>query len=342
MKPFERGRFAPSTTGRVHPGTLLAALLCWLDARSTGARVLLRLEDLDRERTKPGYVESMERDLAWFGLEWDGRSIQSENRERYEGALETLVREGRVYACDCSRAKIRAAGRRAPDGSFAYPGTCRRQTLSLDRWRWIDSPLRLRLEAREIEWTDESGLDFSGDPAGLFGDPILRRRDGAFAYHFASVLDDAAAGVDRIVRGRDLAPATSLQIALQAEFGFERPAYRHHGLLLEQAGGKGPGEGPAAEGEVKFSKLHGAVALDELRRKYTAPELCGALAGFVGLVPPGSVCRPADLITDFDWRTVRREDVVLGWDEGEGLTLLGDRPWLCSESDEQPCELRSC
>lgn len=203
---FKIGRFAPSTTGRVHPGTLIAGLLCWLDARSSGARVVLRLEDLDQERTKSGYVEKMERDLEWFGLDWDSRSLQSENQERHEMAFEGLVRNGRVFACDCSRAEIRASGHRAPDGSYRYPGSCRAKTVTAARWREVDRPLRLRLDVREFTLSDESGLDLSGDATKLFGDPILRRRDGAYSYHFASVLDDAEAGVDRVVRGRDLAP----------------------------------------------------------------------------------------------------------------------------------------
>ncbi|HEB88144.1 MAG TPA: hypothetical protein ENI85_01100 [Deltaproteobacteria bacterium] len=308
------GRFAPSTTGRAHPGTLLAALLCWLDARSSGARVLLRLEDLDRERTKPGHVEAMERDLDWFGLDWDGRSRQSENRERHEEILERLVREGRVYACDCSRTRIRMAGRRAPDGGFAYPGTCRSQVVSPDRWRGCERPLRLRIESREIEWSDENGSTLSGDPVRLFGDPILRRRDGAIAYHLATVLDDAAAGVDRVVRGRDLMPVTILQIALQQDLGLARPAYRHHCLFLEKAEA-----GSDADGQTKLSKLHGAVDVAALRERYEAEALCGALASFVGLVPAGTVCRPRDLIADFDWSRVSKEDVVLAWDARDGL-----------------------
>jgi glutamyl-Q tRNA(Asp) synthetase len=305
---FKCGRFAPSTTGRVHPGTLLAALFCWLDARSRGGKVVLRLENLDRERTKPGYVEAMGRDLEWFGLDWDSRSLQSENTERYETALETLIDDGRVYSCDCSRAQIRAVGRRAPDGGHCYPGTCRERTVSLAEWHEIDRPLRLRLDPHGISLRDESGLDLSGDAEKLFGDPILRRRDGAYAYHFASVLDDSEIGVDRVVRGRDLAPSTVLQVALQRELALETPSYRHHCLFLERAG-------------AKLSKLHGAVDVDALRQSYDSSELCGLLASFVGLVPVGTVCRPADLVDDFDWSRVCTEDVELRWTAGEGLLL---------------------
>ncbi len=307
---YNRGRFAPSTTGRAHPGTLLAALLCWLDARHIGAEVILRLEDLDRERTKPGYVDQLERDLAWFGLDWSARTLQSDARERHGQALDRLVREGRVYGCDCSRATVRAVGRPAPDGSHAYAGTCRAQRVRVDGWRDDPRPLRLHLDSRMIELHDESGEDLSGNAAKLFGDPILRRRDGAFAYHFASVLDDASAGVDRVVRGRDLAPSTILQVALQQTLGLATPRYRHHCLFLERRGDK-------------LSKLHGAVDVETLRTRYSGEELCGTLASFVGLVSPGTSCRPVDLVADFDWARVCRGDVELRIRENGGLSLAG-------------------
>jgi glutamyl-Q tRNA(Asp) synthetase len=297
---FKCGRFAPSTTGPAHPGTLVAALLCWLDARSRSAEIVLRLEDLDQERTKAGYLEAMERDLAWFGLDWDARVVQSENRERHESALESLVAEGRIYACECSRAEIREGGRRAPDGSYRYPGTCRSRSVSSSDWRDVDLPLRLRLEPRAMSLADEGGLDLSGDAFALFGDPLLRRRDGAFAYHFASVLDDSASGVDRVVRGRDLAHSTLVQVALQAELGLDTPTYRHHCLLLERSGDK-------------LSKFHGAVGVEELRARYRADELCGLLASFIDVAPAGTVCRPADLVEAFDWKGVRNDDVEVGW-----------------------------
>ncbi len=300
------GRFAPSTTGRAHPGTLLAALLCWLDARSRKAPVALRLEDLDPERSSPLLVEGMERDLAWFGLDWDACERQSEQRERYEAVLERLVDEGRVYACDCSRARIREASVLAPDGSYRYPGHCRGRVVSRADWRARADPLRLRLEGPPIELRDESGLDLSGDAAKAFGDPLLRRRDGAYAYHFVSVVDDAAQRVGRVVRGRDLAPSTMLQVALQRLLGLPMPRYRHHCLFLERSG-------------EKLSKLHGAISIEALRSRHDAAALCGAIASQVGLVPVGTHCSPTELIAEFDWARVSPQDVELAWDERDGL-----------------------
>lgn len=311
MTPSVRGRFAPSTTGRAHPGTLLAALLCWLDARSKGGEVWLRLEDLDRTRTKPGQRAAMEQDLAWFGLDWEGVEIQSESEHRYEERLDRLAEAGRLYACRCSRAQIREAGSPAPDGSFRYPGTCRARSLSKQDWRKVEGAIRMRLESSEVDLRDDSGLDLSGDPAEIFGDPLVRRRDGAYAYHLTSVIDDEALGINRVVRGRDLAPSTNLQVALRLDFGGTVPSYRHHLLLLEASGGK-------------FSKFHGAVDLPRLRERYEGDQLCGLLAGFAGLVPAGVRCRPADLVADFDWARVATEDVALEWSAAEGLGLARD------------------
>jgi glutamyl-tRNA synthetase/glutamyl-Q tRNA(Asp) synthetase len=324
---FTRGRFAPSTTGHAHPGTLLAGLLCWLDARSQGAQVELRLEDLDGSRARPEFIAAMPEDLAWLGLDWDDVSRQSEHRSRYEAVLDSLVEQGRVYACDCSRARIREAGVRAPDGSYRYPGSCRANRVTREEWRTVERPLRLRWNDVVVELMDESGADLSGDPAALFGDPLLKRRDGAFSYHFASVVDDAASGVDRVVRGRDLAPSTTLQVGLQQVLGYPTPRYRHHCLLLESVG-------------AKLSKLHGAVDMRELRGQYEADELCGLLASFVGLVPPGRRCRPGDLAESFRWDRVGEEDVPLTWSASEGLCLgarraSGDPAWsLVSSRDD--------
>ncbi|MEZ7981087.1 MAG: glutamate--tRNA ligase family protein [Myxococcota bacterium] len=315
--PFARGRFAPSTTGPAHPGTLLAALLCWLDARSAGAEVVLRLEDLDLDRTKPGYVDGLRRDLEWFGLEWDEIVVQSHAQERHETALVEWIREGRVYACECSRSEIRAAGRLAPDGSHAYPGTCRARRVTVGDWRNESQALRLELPSEWIELRDETGADLSGDAAADFGDPILRRRDGAFSYHFVSVLDDAAERIDRVVRGRDLMPTTRLQVALRKLLGLSVPSYRHHCLFLERRG-------------EKLSKLHGAVDIETLRQHYDAEGLCGRLAELVGLGKTltgsagGLHCRPDDLVSGFEWAQVRSEDRALVWDGTRLISELKD------------------
>jgi glutamyl/glutaminyl-tRNA synthetase len=275
--------------------------------------VLLRLEDLDRERTKPGYVDALRRDLEWLGLEWDGVVLQSDRRLQHEAAIERWVDHGRIYACECSRSLLRKEGRRAPDGSLIYPGTCRARRVDRAHWRAERRPLRVRLDDVEVTISDGSGADLSGWPLREFGDPIVRRRDGVHAYHLVSVVDDDLDGVDRVVRGRDLMPSTVLQAALRGLLGLAVPSYHHHCLLLERHGGK-------------LSKLHGAVGCDELRERYAAEELVGCLAHAVGLISEPTRCRPEDLVADFDWDRVSQYDVEMGWNQTEGLTVAATDP----------------
>jgi glutamyl-tRNA synthetase/glutamyl-Q tRNA(Asp) synthetase len=295
----EVARYAPSTTGRAHPGTLLAGLLCWLDARSRGARLLLRLEDLDPQRCRPEYADAMRDDLAWIGLDFDEVSLQSESAGAHEAAIAALAESGRLYPCRCSRSHLRAHGEPTPDGGFRYPNTCRGRPLAD---AGPDDALRVRLDPGLVEVRDETREDLSQDVSAAFGDPIVRRRDGGVAYHLASVVDDAGDGVTRIVRGRDLATTTATQVALRRLLGLQpEPVYRHHLLLLERRGDK-------------LAKLHGSVSVLELREVYDGEGLCGLLAHAAGLVAEPQPLRPDDLVEDFDWRRVGARDRVLTWD----------------------------
>lgn len=281
------GRFAPSTTGPAHPGTLLAALLCWLDARSQEGRVLLRLEDLDRARSNPDRVAAMEDDLAWLGLDWDERILQSEQSRQHEHALDRLEQLGVLYPCRCSRADLKAHGERAPDGGWRYPGTCRDRRLPSAGWRSVEGALRARQES-------------TSDVGASFGDPIVRRRDGAVAYVLATVADDAHSGVTRVVRGRDLEAATATQVALQQQLGFATPHYRHHLLLLEESGGK-------------LAKLHGSVGTPELRKVTDGRALTGWLAWAAGLQAEPDAVAPDELIAAFSWDRVGERDRLVRW-----------------------------
>jgi len=296
-------RFAPSTTGRAHPGTLLAALLAWLDARQRGARFLLRLEDLDPERSRPEWSLHMREDLAWLGLDFDAVEEQHGFAERHAAALDRLAALGVLYPCACTRSRIRAESDPALGRGGRYPNLCRGRTLPPGGWRTSDEPLRVALPAGRIEPRDEGGLDLAQDPAAELGDPIVRRRDGALAYQLAVVVDDAASFVSRVVRGHDLAASTATQVALQRLLGLPEPVYRHHLLLLEERGGK-------------LAKLHGAVGADALRGVYRAPALVGFLAFACGLRPAPAPATPAELLRDFDWARVAREDRVVRSDNG--------------------------
>jgi glutamyl/glutaminyl-tRNA synthetase len=239
--------------------------------------------------------------LERLGLDWDGVSLQSSSAERHIEALEALARTGRIYACRCSRSEVRHAGLRAVDGGWRYPGTCRARVIGPDELEDCDAALRLRLDDAEVEPHDEGGLELRQNPLRALGDPVLRRRDGACAYHLASVVDDAALGVTRIVRGRDLAATTATQVVLQDLLGHASPTYRHHLLLLERQG-------------KKLAKLHGSVGWDELRAHYAPDRLCGWLAGTCGLQPDTRATTPQQLLGRFDWSRVRADDVLVRWD----------------------------
>ncbi len=288
-------RFAPSTTGEAHPGTLLSALLVWYDARARGGRVLLRLEDLDTTRVKPAWADQLVDALAWLGISFDATIVQSRNAPVHEAALDALAAQGRLYPCTCSRA-ARTGGRRAPDGGWAYANTCRGTPLPPGGWREVKDNLRAQLSDSRISLVDESGRDLSQVAAIEMGDPIVRRKDGVIAYQLAVVSDDAISDITDIVRGRDIAPSTATQVGLQQLLGYPTPRYRHHFLLLEPQG-------------EKLAKLHGSIPFSQLRARYTGPELHALLMRAAGQVEGVS---PAT----FDWSRVPREDVVVRWDEG--------------------------
>ena len=301
-------RFAPSTTGYAHPGTLLSGLLCWLHARALGAPTILRLENLDPDRCRPEYHHAMIEDLAWFGLDWDERVTQSDRTPAHEAALDVLADRGLLYPCSCSRARIKTLGRPAPDGGFAYDNHCRQRRLPPGGWRACTEPVRLRLPDTRIQCADQGGLMLDQQPAMELGDPVVRRRDRAMAYHLAVVVDDADAGIREIIRGRDLAPAAPVQMLIHHLLDLPVPAYRHHFLLLEHHGGK-------------LAKLHGAVDTQTLRRHFEPEALVGQIAHWAGLLEHPEPCRPSDLIANFSWTRIRVNDLTVTWDGRQLLAI---------------------
>ena len=250
------GRFAPSPTGLLHAGSLVAALASWLDARAHGGRWWVRIEDLDTARNVAGAAEAIVTQLERCGLSPDGVVRQSERTGLYAAALRKLETEGRAYACACSRRDLAlavAAPVSARDGAGAepiYPGTCR-AGLGTRTARSV----RLRVggdEGRDgeasIAWTDRRLGPQRQDVAGTVGDFVLKRADGVFAYQLAVVVDDADQGVTDVVRGEDLADSTARQIFLQRLLGVPTPRYLHTPLVRT-------GDG------AKLSKQTGAAAL---------------------------------------------------------------------------------
>jgi glutamyl-Q tRNA(Asp) synthetase len=228
------GRFAPSPTGPLHFGSLVAALASWLDARRHGGRWLVRIEDLDPPREVPGAANAILRALEAFALHWDGPVLyQSARHEAYQAVLEHLRREGHAYNCGCTRREIAASGGPGLDGPV-YPGTCRDGLPAGRRPRAV----RLRTAPGTIEFPDRAQGRVRQDVAREVGDFVIRRADGLFAYQLAVVVDDAHQGITHVVRGADLLDSTPRQILLQRLLGLPTPAYLHHPLVMTPQGEK--------------------------------------------------------------------------------------------------------
>ena len=254
------GRFAPTPSGPLHSGSLLAAVGSYLSARQANGRWLLRIEDLDRNRIVPGVAEQMLRTLEAFGFEWDGIvEFQSHRIPNYELALERLSAAGLCYACRCSRSQI-AAQSLEPGEELVYQGTCRNDPEASQgphalRFRTVALPA-------EVDFVDRLQGPVREDCHHKAGDFVIRRRDCFFAYHLAVVVDDELQGVTEVVRGCDLLSSTARQILLQQALGYRTPAYAHLPLLLE------------ADGQ-KLAKSRHAVPLDAAR---AGPALWEALS----------------------------------------------------------------
>ncbi|MCL6698937.1 tRNA glutamyl-Q(34) synthetase GluQRS [Sphingomonas sp. NSE70-1] len=235
-------RFAPSPSGRLHLGHAYSAALGHELARSSGGQFLLRIEDLDLGRCRPEFVGGIIEDLDWLGLGYDGEAIvQSERTDVYAQALEALKARGLVYACFCTRAEI-AQSLTAPHGDAGsqYPGTCRR--LPDDPERRASTPHCWRLDSAKAlamaglpGWTEHDGTLFASRESD-FGDAILARKDAPSSYHLSCVVDDAASGVNLVVRGEDLRPSTPTQRLLQSLLGLPEPTYFHHPLITHDDG----------------------------------------------------------------------------------------------------------
>ena len=228
------GRFAPSPTGPLHFGSLVAAVASFLDARAQNGRWLVRIEDLDRPRVIPGMADAHLRTLERFGLHWDGAVLyQSQDTERYTAALARLEAAGWLYACTCTRAAVAQAGLAGPEG-YRYPGTCRtRAGLPAAPVAW-----RVRVAQGPIAWHDIVQGPQCHALDALCGDFVLRRADGIIAYQLAVVVDDAAQGISRVVRGADLLTSTPRQIHLQRLLDLPTPSYLHVPLALDRGGEK--------------------------------------------------------------------------------------------------------
>ena len=280
-----RGRFAPSPSGDLHRGNLRTALISWLDARLHHGQWLLRIDDLDRPRNRPGAEEQILADLRWLGLDWDGPIWrQSGRRGLYATVLSALRRAGALYPCRCSRRLL--ADVSAPHGALAvYPGFCREQPQA-----WGPDPQgrlpswRLRLAPGPLLWPERHGPAGRLDAAAAVGDVVLRRADGVVAYHLATAVDELLLGISDVVRGADLWHATAAQVGVITALAATPPRYGHIPLWCDASG-------------RRLSKREGAAGLAGLRQRgLDAAAVIGELAASLELVPAGSRLSAAELL----------------------------------------------
>jgi glutamyl-Q tRNA(Asp) synthetase len=277
--PIYKGRFAPSPTGPLHFGTLVAAVGSYLQARAQQGEWLMRIEDVDTTRSVPGATEDLLQTFEVFGFEWDGEVIyQSQRTELYEQALAVLSEKEDIYPCTCSRKQIADAIVEGAPFSI-YSGKCRFRTLPFEE----EHALRIRVDESTIEFNDAVMGQYSQQLIAEVGDFIVKRRDGLFAYQLAVVVDDALQGVTEVVRGADLLDSTPRQIYLQQRLGYAQPDYLHLPLVVDK-------------NQQKLGKSTGGAALD---KSQPAKSLFAALK-HLGQQPPDKL-ESADLDSLWQW-----------------------------------------
>ena len=310
---MRRGRFAPTPSGQLHLGNVLSALLAWLQMRSQNGAFILRMEDLDRSRSRETIARQIAADLKWLGLDWDegpdiggpfGPYVQSKRIERYEEAISQLQSQHRLYPCFCSRAKLLEIAR-APHGLAAegpvYPGFCKHLTES-EQIRKADEKkpsLRFAVNDQPVYFEDlvlgnQRFAPFAG------GDFIVKRADNIHSYQLAVVVDDAAMGITDVLRGNDLLDSTPRQLMLYEALKLTPPRFGHLPLLY----------GPDGK---RLSKRHHSIAIHELRAAGVAPEkIIGYLAFWGGQIDRPEPAAPCELIDVFDTRKIPVQNVILG------------------------------
>lgn len=318
---MKRGRFAPTPSGLMHIGNARTALLSWLQIRSEGGQFILRIEDIDKPRSRPHYAEQALSDLCWLGLDWDEGPdiggpftpyVQSEREDSYEAALQQLLEQGKLYPCFCSRAELQAIAS-APHGLSsegpAYPGLCRQLTAfeREDRAATKQPSLRFAMPDHPVHYIDEAAGPQSFT-TGAGGDFVVKRADGIISYQLAVVVDDAAMGITDVLRGYDLLDSTPRQLLLYEALGLTPPRFAHVPLLLGPDGNR-------------LAKRHGAVSLASIRERGLPPELIvGALAAWSGLHDRTEHIAARELIGSFNLSNVPTEPIVV---DDSTLKLLG-------------------
>jgi glutamyl-tRNA synthetase len=288
-------RLAPSPTGALHLGNARTFLLNWLLARQRGWKILLRIEDLDGPRIKPGADRQAIEDLRWLGLDWDvGPTYQASRTDVYRRLTEQLLEQRLAYPCACTRREIElaASAPHAEDGAAVYPGTCRGRFRSVAAAREAggrEPAIRFRVPPEPVEWVDDLRGPITCDVDRQLGDFVILKNDGTAAYQLAVVADDAEAGVTHVVRGDDLIDSTPRQILLYRALGWADriPRYFHLPLVV----------GPDGR---RLAKRHGDTRLDYYRKQGLPPARIIALLARWSGMDAGDAATPADLVRRFD------------------------------------------
>ena len=291
------GRFAPTPSGRMHLGNVFAALISWLSVKAQGGEWVLRMEDLDTQRTSDAFAETLRQDLLWLGLTWDRetekQSLRGPVYDRYFAQLREM---DLLYPCYCTRSQLHSVN--APhlsDGTYVYPGTCR-QLSAPPAGR--QPAWRVKVPDRVYTVEDKCQGHFEMNLATDCGDFVVRRADGVYVYQLAVTVDDGEAGVTEVVRGMDLLSSSPRQMYLQEKLGFTMPEYGHVPMLL------------APDGR-RLSKRDRDLDLGVLQSRMTPEELIGALAFAAGLTDRKEAVSAAELAASFTWDKLKKEDIYL-------------------------------
>ena len=291
------GRFAPTPSGRMHLGNVFAALIAWLSVKSRNGHLVLRMEDLDTQRTSAEFAETLRDDLRWLGLSWDLETEpQSRRSAVYDRYFEILRENHLLYPCYCTRSQLHNVN--APhlsDGTYVYPGTCRNlSSVPVGR-----SPAwRVMVPDRVWHLDDLGQGPFEQNLTTDCGDFVVRRADGCYVYQLAVVVDDGEAGVTEVVRGLDLLGSAPRQMYLQELLGFPHPQYGHVPMLL------------APDGR-RLSKRDRDLDLGQLRKRMTAEELLGHLAFAAGILDRDVPVSAGELAGEFTWNKLKGDAIYL-------------------------------
>lgn len=293
------GRFAPTPSGRMHLGNVFSALLAWLSVKSRDGEIVLRMEDLDTQRTNAEFAQILREDLNWLGLTYDRETEPQSQRSRvYDKYFSRIQEMGLIYPCYCTRSQLHSVN--APhlsDGTYVYPGTCR--NLKPDAIPKDRNPA-WRVMVPDKVWTVEDKVQghYELNLATGCGDMVLRRADGVYVYQLAVTVDDGEAGVTEVVRGMDLLSSAPRQMYLQELLGFPHPEYAHVPMLLSPDG-------------RRLSKRDKDLDLGQLRLHLTREQLLGSLAFSAGILDQKKAISPQELAQEFSWEKIRGDSIYL-------------------------------